>query len=832
LAQLYFERGLFILYEKYLFEAFEMERRLLKEDNPNLAISFNNLGNYYNIIGKVSKAESCYLEALKMLKRLYKNDNPDLFITLSNISSFYFNIGRLTEAGKYLSEAGIIAENIYNDDNIYMAGYLNNLANYLIEINKYSEAEIKFNESLEIIKKIYKEDNQNLAKSFLNYGVLCVKMRKFEKADSLFEEAYNISKKVFTNDNPFLISCLVELTKNKCSINDYVSVDENFVRAINMSERLFTYPHILKAETCFSYYDILSFKNRDSLANNFLIKGIDNYLGIIENNFMLMSEQERSQFLNTFKDNFEKFNSFAVKRIKDNHSIATKVFDNQLLLKGILLNSTKKVYNSVLNSGDTSLINLFESWKFQRNDIAKYSMLTNEELKQKNINVDSLTNLANDIEKELATRSEAFKTEYQKKIFNYEDVKSNLKKGEAAVEIVRFRYNNKDCTDTVYYAALIATKDLEIPRAIFLDNGKELETIYLEKYRNSIIDLKTENDLFGLYWKPIADELKKLKVNKIYLSPDGVYNQINIATLYNPQNKKFVIDEYDIALIGSSRDLCKDIAITKNDNKKITLIGNPVFNLDEVKYDELATKVTSKYQAKSYFSDNAMDNLTRDNISALPGTQQEIVTIANLFEKNKWTVEEFTKEEAIEENVKNIINPTVLHIATHGKFLDDVKPDDDLNSFDMGNQKFIENPLMRSMLLFSGAETFLNHNDSMTSHLTIRDDGLFTAYEAMNMNLDKTELVVLSACNTGLGKVQNGEGVYGLQRAFIQAGAKTLIMSLWSVNDKTTQQLMTTFYEKWLSGKSKRQAFKEAQLDLKKQFKHPFFWGAFVMVGE
>jgi CHAT domain-containing protein len=141
--------------------------------------------------------------------------------------------------------------------------------------------------------------------------------------------------------------------------------------------------------------------------------------------------------------------------------------------------------------------------------------------------------------------------------------------------------------------------------------------------------------------------------------------------------------------------------------------------------------------------------------------------------------------------------------------------------------EYVHDPLLNSGLLLANAQ------QGITGLLTNGEDGVLTAKEALNLTLDKTDLVVMSACETGLGEIRNGEGVYGLQRAFQQAGAKTVVISLWKVSDEATQELMSRFYENLLSKKlSKREAFQQAQSALMKKYPEPYYWGAFVVVGE
>ena len=172
------------------------------------------------------------------------------------------------------------------------------------------------------------------------------------------------------------------------------------------------------------------------------------------------------------------------------------------------------------------------------------------------------------------------------------------------------------------------------------------------------------------------------------------------------------------------------------------------------------------------------------------------------------------------------MKPQILHIASHGYFMTDLSETGNAaRVYGTHTQSIAANPLLRSGLLLAGAEYSILNSPELKA-----EDGILTAYEAMNLRLNGTELVVLSACETGLGDIRNGEGVYGLQRSFLIAGAQSVMMSLWNVNDSSTAELMTLFYQNWLSGQSKHQALKQAQLSVKQQRADPYYWGGFVLV--
>jgi CHAT domain-containing protein len=320
-----------------------------------------------------------------------------------------------------------------------------------------------------------------------------------------------------------------------------------------------------------------------------------------------------------------------------------------------------------------------------------------------------------------------------------------------------------------------------------LENGAELETRHFKLYKNTIRSRIAQSASYKAYWQPV--ELHLSDVKKINVSLDGIYNQININTLQD-ETGLYLISRYDITLVGNVRELVQPSNSTQA-SANATLIGFPSYG---------------------------------PAFSALPGTKVELESIGQILKSRGFSISTLIQKDASETRIKSVRSPAVLHIASHGYFL----PNEETSgSFGQSSDNILKNPLLRSGLIFAEA----SGESAIRDDLSGADNGFLTAYEVINLSLDETGLVILSACETALGDIKSGEGVYGLQRAFLIAGSRFIVMSLWKVDDSATQELMINFYKNWKSVGNVSAAFKTAQLELKEKYKDPYYWGAFILVG-
>jgi len=786
---LYATMGRFTQAEEFTSEALTMRKAKFGNNHPGVAASLNNYGVLKYNLARYNEAEKDFEGAVTIIKSKGMQTEMPYAIVLNNQAMFFQTIGRYEEAEGLMKQAIAIADKIEKSKSSNRLRFLSNLALLYQQMGKYTEAEAIY---LGMEKRLGKS-NPDYASMLNNQAALYMVMGKQDKVEELLKKSAEIYKSNFGEENIAYAKSISDLGNFYRIKEKYAEADPLLQKALVIREATLGKNHPLYV---LSQEDmaILDWKRKSWEKATAQYRSVmEKSLGFIQSYFPPMSESEKTKYWDVLSPRFQRFYNFALEASASNTQIIQDLYDYRIATKALLLNSTNKVKQTILSSGNAALIKDYKTWLDQKERLARLYAYSKEELSTQKINLDSLERASNAMEKSLSERSSEFSASYSANKISYKQIKALLADTEAVVEIVHVRKYDQQFTTDSKYAALILTKTPELPKMVILDNGQQLDTRYSKFYRNAIQQKLDDEYSYDQYWTRLEPELKGKKL--VYISPDGVYNQLNLNTMKKP-GADYVINRYDLVIVGNSKDL---IALkskkAKVPKKNATLLGFPDYG--------------------------------GGDIAPLPGTKIEVEAISKILKASGYTVTGFYQKTATEANLKAVKGPTLVHIATHGYFLEDVEHGGSAFGVDFENAN--DNPLLRSGLMLANAAGTVS--GKRMPNLESNDNGVLTAYEAMNLNLEGTDLIILSACETGLGDVKAGEGVYGLQRAFLVAGADALIMSLWKVDDAATQLLMTNFYNNWIKLGNKQKAFKQAQLQLMTKFKEPYYWGAFVMMG-
>ncbi len=781
--------------EQYILQSLDISEQKLGKKSTAYIANLNNRAKLSQSLGMYNEAEKEFDEALALAEQEF-GEGMQMAILLNNKAMLFQIIGRYNEAAelmkKAMSSSTKASKKLFQsfDNRMFQA----NLAFIYQLSGKFPEAETNFLEIKKVFENRKQTGNAEYAGLLNQLGILYIQMGKNDKVEELFKKAKEIYKTRYTEQNVYYAKVTNDLG-NFYRINTrYEEAEKQLNKALETRETLLgtNHPDYVKTQENLA---ILYWKtNRYEQAYMMYREVMDKTIDFINKYFPPMSEAEKTNFWDVTAPRFQRFFNFAIEAGPQLKYVSQDFFDYQMATKALLLNSTNKVKEAILKSNDKALINDYLLWLDQKEQLARLYAYSKEQLKEQKIDLPALERSANTMEKSLSERSVDFSAGYSTQKTSYKSLLALLGDTEALVDIVRVRGFGQDFTNESRYVALILKKGTELPVLVALDNGLQLETRYAKFYRNAIQQKITDEYSYEQYWSKIENEIHGKRL--IYISPDGVYNQLNLNTLKKP-DADYVVNRYDLVIIGNAKDLIslksKKTTVPK---KNAFLLGFPEYETTEV--------------------------------SALPGTKVEIDGVSKILKTSGYQVNQFMQKDATEKNVKTLKGPSLVHIATHGYFLQDTDGSDG-SVFGVHTENASNNPLLRSGLILAGAGKAIT--GTAGTDITSNDNGVLTAYEAMNLNLEGTSLVILSACETGLGDVKSGEGVYGLQRAFQVAGADALIMSLWKVDDAATQQLMTNFYTNWIKLGNKQKAFKQAQLQLMTKYKEPYYWGAFVMMG-
>ena len=814
LAEVYLDIGRYRAAEKLIEEDLEKKEKRYGSNSRHLNDPLILKARVKMILGDYTEAEKLAQEAYDIMYGIFGGESSKITTSLMTIAKINTTIGDYDHAIEELEEVIRIRENQFGRNHIDVARAVSDLA--LVKFynqESIEEVEDLFLRAEKIIGRKLGASNPIYAEVLKNLAIVYIAEKNYDQAFDFLDEAMAIwSKKIGRRNN--INAATVNLLKGDIyySQKNYDEADKYYEDAMKIYQNFFNnnHPEYVKvlsklSKTYFMQGDVR--KSQEAIE-----EVLENYNVFIKDFFPALSEREKAKFWNTIKQDYEFYNTIVINYNRKNDDLIGTLYNNALLTKALLLNSSIKIRQRILASNDEELKILYNDWE-EKKDLLTYVLsMSNEQLAQAELDASALQSEVEELERQLSEKSEDFSSGFDKEVVTWKDVQESLEPNEVALEMIRFRvFDHTFSHDSVMYAILwVKNEKKTTPGLILLRNGKDLETKYLKYYRNSIKFRIDDPKSYENFWKPIQDVVGN--PGNIFLSADGVYNQINLEAI-KLEDGAFVLDKSNIILVSNTKDLYFDkvSARTVQEENTAIMFGDPTYY------------VSSKEGAWTGRASHRGGN--PEVIGRLYGTAVEVEELKRLLRRDGWVTTDYLENEATEEAIKEMDNPKIFHVATHGFFM----PDSNLTEEDLAMNENLasQNPLLKTGLLMASAGDILNET---TTNFNI-DEGILTAYEAMNLNLDKTDLVVLSACETGLGEIEAGEGVYGLQRAFLVAGARTIIMSLFKVSDEATQKLMVKFYSKWLASGDKRSSFIQAKQEIRDEYKDPIFWGPFIMIG-
>lgn len=509
-----------------------------------------------------------------------------------------------------------------------------------------------------------------------------------------------------------------------------------------------------------------------------------------------------------------------------NDSLASQLYNGLLYSKGILLNTEISLQHEIFARGDAQIINRYK--KLQTNKILLNKLLESPKYSSPT-RIDSLKKIVYIDERvvmEYCKQNNLLGKAYDVK---WQDVRQQLADSSAAVEFTSCPVFG---SDSILYSAVVITKNCKCPFMIPLFSNKDFDRINPRNYY-------TSDSLCNLIWKPMAEKLAGVK--DIYFSPTGKLHQIGIEYLPLADGTN-IADKYHLYRLSSTRELVS--RKTETQSRKVVLYGGLEYAFGQKDWVNIKSSLMSSDSSRLFaFRDVPSLDLRslRQGLQFLEGTQKEVDNIDRQLKEKHIPVALVEGMMGTEDSFKRLSGRgvNILHIATHGFY----QPDDTIQrkgvfnilqmlGSDNRNMSEEDRTLSRSGLFMAGAADALTDNGKKNIPEGM-DDGILTAKEISRLDLRGLDLLVLSACQTGQGDVTS-DGVFGLQRGFKKAGAQTIVMSLWKVDDTATQILMQQFYKSLTDSMTKRQAFLAAQQYLRTtengRFNKPQYWAAFIML--
>ena len=897
LAGIYHALGNYDKAETLLNDSLKVHEKTLGPDHPRVASNLTSQAFIAQTRGDFPKAEDLYKRSIEICKKHFDRSPTNLASNLSNLAALYVDMGHYEKAEPYYQQALEILEKTIGTEHSLVAYILNNMGRLYSILADYEKAESIYNQSLAIWEKVFGPDHPNLAVTLDNLAMLYEEREQFDKAEPLYQRALQIRETALGPKHPDVSKTLNNLATLYDLTGDYEKAVQLYQRSLKIKEETVgtentSYANSLhnlaathlklgdseKAEklhtqaleiwletlgpdhqnvsTAYGHLSQLYAGRGDfEKAYGFVIRSMEIDNKLIDQVIGFTSEDQKLQFVVTNNWNLHYYLNLVNQHYSDDPLKRKNALDVWLKRKGIILDVQKRYQEAGITTGNIEIVKLFEELssvqaRLSKLTFSKPGITDTENYKQKK---SDLENEKDQLESQLSRISKPFALKQKVTKANSEQIAKVLPPETVLVEFARIETSNLKSTEETnniphyrYITFVLHAGSGDKVGMIDLGGADRIDSM-IARYKKALSESgngngelasKTSKELYDLVFRPLLKDLENTK--NIFMSPDGNLSLIPFEVLQKP-NGKFLIEEYTFNYLAAGRDL---VGFKENPSAGNTFLfmGAPDFGM------EASTKMSfinnGKIDRKKLLTKRSF-NLNELSFEPLHYAKAELEAIGKIMGRNQSEI--YMGKEALEETLMNTTGPEILHLATHGFFLSgrdspgsgrgwqaaDLLAMDDNSSNLIEGKINVENPLLRSGILLAGAKRSLTEGGSGNN------DGIVTAAEILGLNLHGTKMVVLSACDTGLGEVKSGEGVFGLRRAFTQAGAKSLVMSLWKVPDRETKELMVQFYRNIKSGTMNRcQALRQAILDqmetVRKRYGYanPRYWGAFVFMGE
>ncbi len=820
--------------EPMLIIAAEIRKRTLGENHPTYAASLNNLGVINKTMNEYKEAEFYFNKALGIRKRVLGEDHPEYAASLNNLGLLYKDMGDFKSAENLFSNSLAIRKKILGEEHPDFSSSLSSLGNLLKDKGNNELAEIYLNNVVAIRKKALGEYHPDYAASLNNLGVFYSQNKIYKPADSLFKIALEIRKKVLGEDHPDYASTLNSMGILSISKGDYDSAEFFLKKSMYIKLRKFGEgnPNYMSTQNTYAY--LLLKLNREYEAYSILNSNFNKITKEIADNFEWLSDYQKEVYWKKESAFFNKLSFFT-------NCAFEKVPESTILNFNSLLVSKSKILEGQLANENyfREVDELREALLYRRRLIAKME----SEGSPNRIKLEKLSFEADSLDKRLTESWPEYAQQKKNLSITWDQVQQNLDKGEAAIEFVRFK--NED-DSLYYYNALVLKPEEKYPILVKLCKENDLKLVKPTSGFSAY---------YPLVWEPIESVLNEVKT--IYYSPTGELYNIPFHALYAQKengdqiidkrtNKRgviiqsqtveveskaeYLIDRFTLHQLTSTRYLAMGLKQKEQEPiaKSIAMVGG-------VNYDFLNSKEDKPKKEKNKRNSTRSSQSASGKLAYLEGTKLETETIKDSVQSKQWKIELFSSNEATEDNLMRLEGrhaKSILHIATHGYAFPEYNFNDTTISKNSLRYayRYSTNPMVRSGLILAGGNWAWTGSDTLTK-LGAEQNGILTALEVSQLNLKKTKLVVLSACETGLGKIEGSEGTFGLKRGFKLAGVEQMIVSLWSVPDKETMELMTLFYSDLTKSLNPVTSFEKAQKEMRNKYPtDPEKWAGFVLV--